>query len=268
MTDAGNAKGRTALVTGATSGIGYEFAKLLAKDGHDLVLAARRQERLEAVAEELRTGYGHRVEIVAVDLARDDGAGKVFQAVDDAGLAVDILINNAGYAVYGPFKDTDLDLELQMMHVNMLTLTTLTKRVLPLMLGRRSGRILNVASTAAFLPGPLMAVYYATKAYVLSFSEAIAEELRDSGVTVTALCPGPTATGFQHRAAMEESKLVKDREIMDAAAVAQIGYEGMMQGKSIVIPGLRNKLTTEAPRVLPRRLMTRLVRRSQERAGA
>lgn len=265
MTDTGNAIGRTALVTGATSGIGYEFAKLLARDGHDLVLAARSQERLEDVAAEFRAGFGRRVEIVAVDLARDDGAGKVFQAVDAAGLAVDILINNAGYAVSGPFKDTDLDLELKMMHVNMLTLTTLTKRVLPLMLGRRSGKILNVASTAAFLPGPMMAVYCASKAYVLSFTEAIAEELRDSGVTVTALCPGPTATGFQHRAAMDESRLDKGREIMDAAEVAAIGYVGMMQGKRIVIPGLRNRVMTEAPRVLPRRVMTRLIRRSHER---
>lgn len=259
---------KTALVTGATSGIGYEFAKLLAADGYDLVLAARGEERLKAVAAEFAaTGSGRRVERVVVDLARDDGAGKVFQAVDDAGLAVDVLINNAGYAVYGPFSETDLETELAMMHVNMLTLTTLTKRVLPLMLGRRSGRILNVASTAAFMPGPLMAVYYASKAYVLSFSEALAEELRESGVTVTALCPGPTATGFQHRAAMEESRLVSGREIMDAASVARAGYEGMLQGKTIVIPGVRNKLTTEAPRVLPRRIMTRLVRRSQERVG-
>lgn len=263
MTDAATRK--TALVTGATSGIGYEIAKLLAKDGHDLILAARSQARLDAVAEEFREGYGGRVEIVAVDLARDDGAGKVFQAVDDAGLAVDVLINNAGYAVYGPFKDTNLDLELRMMHVNMLTLTTLTKRVLPLMLGRHSGKILNVASTAAFSSGPLMAVYYASKAYVLSFTEAIAEELRGTGVTVTALCPGPTATGFQHRAAMEESRQIKGREIMDAAEVAAIGYEGMMAGKPIVVPGLRNKLVTEAPRLLPRRVMTRLVRRSLER---
>ncbi len=267
MTEA--AKRKTALVTGATSGIGYEFAKILAQDGYDLVLAARGEERLNTVAAELAAiGSGRRVERVVVDLARDDGAGKVFKAVDDAGLAVDVLVNNAGYAVYGPFRDTDLDVELAMMHVNMLTLTTLTKRVLPLMLGRRSGMILNVASTAAFLPGPLMAVYYASKAYVLSFSEALAEELRDTGVTVTALCPGPTATGFQHRAAMEESKLVSGREIMDAGSVARAGYEGMKEGRTIVIPGVRNKLTTEAPRILPRRIMRRLVRRSQERVGS
>lgn len=260
---------KTALVTGATSGIGYEFAKLLAADDHDLVLVARSAHRLAAVASEMENlgSGGRRIETVAVDLARDDGPDTVFRALDEAGLAVDILINNAGYAVYGPFAETKLEDELAMMHVNTIALTALTKRVLPLMIARHSGRILNVASTAAFLPGPFMAVYYASKAYVLSFTEALAEELRESGVTVTALCPGPTETGFQQRAHLEDSKLISGREIMDAASVAKVGYEGMLHGRTVVIPGVRNKLTTEAPRILPRTLVRRLVRRSQERIG-
>src|SRR5262249_2010981 len=158
-----------------------------------------------------------------------------------------------------------LEAELQMIHVNIVALTHLTKRLLPPMLSRRSGRILNVASTAAFFPGPLMAVYYATKAYVLSFSEAIANEVEGSGVTVTALCPGPTASNFQAGAHLEESKLVSGRRLPTSRAVAQAGYDGVMAGKALVIPGAINKLTTLAPRFTPRRMMANIIRGVQER---
>ena len=178
---------------------------------------------------------------------------------------VEILINNAVFASYGPFAESDPAHELAMIQVNVAALTHLTRRLLPGMLIRRRGRIMNLASTAAFQPGPLMAVYYATKAYVLSFSEAIADELRGTGVTVTALCPGPTATGFQAQAAMEASKLVRGG-LMDARRVAAVGYAGMLAGKTVVIPGALNWLGAEAVRFLPRRAATRFVRRIQERA--
>lgn len=256
---------RTALVTGATSGIGLELATLLAQDGHDLILVARNADRLENVAADLRLQAGHQVTTIVKDLAQPTAIEELVVQVRRTGTTVDVLINNAGYAVYGPFAQTDLQDELAMMRVNMLALTHLTKLLLPGMLERKSGRILNLASTAAFQPGPLMAVYYASKAYVLSFSQAIAEEVRGSGVTVTALCPGPTETGFQKRAAMEESRLIKGRAIMDAATVAKVGYAGMLQGKTVVIPGRRNRVLAEANRFLPRNLMTRLVHRAQER---
>jgi len=257
----------TAVVTGASGGIGFEFSKLLARDGHDLLLVARDRARLDQVAEEIRNASAVSVHVLPADLAAPSAPDAVFAALRDAGLAVDVLVNNAGFASYGPFAETDLAHELSLIRVNVEALTHLTKLALPGMIERRSGKILNVASTAAFLPGPLMAVYYASKAYVLSFSEALAEELRGSGVTVTALCPGPTATGFQRRAGMEASKIVSGRRLPGAADVAAAGYRGLTRGDRIVIPGLNNRLTILAPRALPRALLTRLVRRAQERTA-
>jgi uncharacterized protein len=179
-------------------------------------------------------------------------------------MAVDILVNNAGYPVFGLFTQTNLRMELDMLQVNVVALTALTKLFLRGMVERRSGRILNLASTAAFEPGPLMAVYYASKAYVLSFSEALANELRGTGVTVTALCPGPTRTGFQERGAMEDSRLVNGT-IADARSVALAGYRGLMRGKTIVIPGFSNKLVPWVVRLSPRAVVPRVVRRMQER---
>ncbi len=178
---------------------------------------------------------------------------------------MDVLVNNAGYGVYGPFLETSLDAELAMIQVNIVALTELTKRLLPPMVARARGRILNVASTAAFFPGPLMAVYYATKAYVLSFSDAIANELEGSGVTVTVLAPGPTASGFQAAAALEESKLFAGRQLPTSREVARAGYDGVMAGRPLVVPGIANKVTIQLPRFTPRRLVARLVRRVQER---
>ncbi|MDP9356853.1 MAG: SDR family oxidoreductase [Chloroflexota bacterium] len=257
--------GRVALITGATSGIGLELAKLLARDGHDLVLVSRTADRLDAVADDLRTRFGSRVTTIVKDLAQPAAVEEIVVQLRRGGVAVHVLVNNAGYAIYGPFAETNLQDELAMMRVNMLAVTHLTKLLLPDMLKRRDGKILNLASTAAFQPGPLMAVYYATKAYVLSFSQAVAEEVRGSGVTVTALCPGPTETGFQARAAMEESRLIKGRTIMDAATVAQAGYAGMLRGKTVVIPGRRNRVLAEANRFLPRTFVTRLVHHAQDR---
>ncbi|MDQ2971035.1 MAG: SDR family oxidoreductase [Acidobacteriota bacterium] len=258
----------TALVTGASSGIGREIAKLLAADHYDLVLVARDAKRLEELGSELAGSRGVRARVVPQDLARPEGVRDLLAEIGRSGISIDILVNNAGLGVAGPFAQTDAKRDLEILQVNVTAVTELAKGVLPGMLRRRAGRILNVASTAAFQPGPLMAVYYASKAYVLSFSEAIANELAGTGVTVTALCPGPTATEFQRKAGLESSRLFAGPLVMDAASVARAGYSGMMRGKRLVIPGFANKAMVQALRVSPRRLVIAIARRLQEsRAG-
>ncbi|MDP8908086.1 MAG: SDR family oxidoreductase [Chloroflexota bacterium] len=252
---------RVALVTGASSGIGLELARLLAADGMRLVLVARDAAKLDSVAQELGTA-GWPALTIAQDLAAPNGVDRVMAHLD--GIDVDVLVNNAGYAIYGAFAETALEAELAMLQVNVMALTALTKRLLPGMVARGRGRILNLGSTAAFLPGPLMTAYHASKAYVLSFSEGLAEELRGTGVTVTVLCPGPTRTGFQQRAAMEESRLIKAVSLQSAADVARAGYEGMMAGKTVVVPSWSDRITSIAPRFVPRALVPRLVKRAQE----
>jgi uncharacterized protein len=257
----------TALITGASSGIGLELARIFAQHGHDVVLVARHEDRLRTLAAEL-TGRGVRAHVVAADLAAPDAAASLVARVEALGVEVDVLVNNAGFGRYGRFVETPLDNELAMIQVNIVALTELTKRLLPAMLARRRGRIMNVASTAAFFPGPLMAVYYATKAYVLSFSEAIANELQSTGVTVTVLCPGPTESGFQAAASLEESKLVAGKKLPTARSVAQHGYDALMAGTPLIVTGLTNKLTALAPRFMPRRAMAAVVRAAQERRGS
>ena len=261
------AERQTALVTGASGGIGLALARRLAAGGFDLVLTARSAGKLAELAIELSTRHGARVHVIARDLALPEAPAAIAAELAAEGMAVDVLVNNAGYGTYGPFAESDLGAELGMLQLNIVALTHLTGLFLPPMLARRRGRILNVASTAAFQPGPLMAVYYASKAYVLSFSEAIAEELRGSGVTVTALCPGPTASGFQERAAMEESRLVAGKAMMGAEEVAEAGYRGLLAGRRVVIPGWTNRLLAQAYRVSPRRMTTAVVRKMQERTG-
>ncbi len=259
---------KTALITGASSGIGLDFARLFAEGGYDVVLVARTESKLKALADELGTKHGVRALAVAADLADPAAPGRLMERLKAEGMQVDVLVNNAGYAGYGAFAETDAKMELDMIQVNIVALTALTKAVLPGMLARKSGRILNVASTAAFQPGPLMAVYYATKAYVLSFSEALANETQGTGVTITCLCPGPTKTGFQERAKMEESKLVKGKDIMDSLTVARAGYEGLHEGRAVVIPGFMNKVLVQSVRFLPRSTITNIVRKVQDRAQA
>ena len=250
-----------ALITGASSGIGLELARLCAKDGCDVVLVARSEGKLRELAAELGRDCGVAAHVIALDLAQPNAAEELVRRLP---CAVDVLVNNAGFGVAGPFVGTDLTKELEMIQVNIVALTQLTKLLLPPMVARRRGRVLNVASTAAFQPGPLMAVYYATKAYVLSFSEAIADELRHSGVTVTALCPGPTETGFAAVADMTQSRLFNVARPMGSAAVARAGYAAMRRGKRVAIPGVKNKLLTQSVRVSPRRLVTAIVRKLQE----
>ena len=257
----------TALVTGASSGIGWEIAKLLAADRHDLVVVARTARKLQSLARDLESAFGIRVTVVPSDLSKPEGARRVLDEVAKLGLAIEILVNNAGFGVYGAFAGTDIGREREMIQVNVVAVTELTKGVLPGMLQRRTGKILNVASTAAFQPGPLMSVYYATKAYVLSFSEAIGNELAGTGVDVTALCPGPTETEFQKQAGLEQTRLFTGPLVMDARAVALAGYRGMLRGKRVVVPGLMNKAMVQSLRLSPRRLVTAVARRIQETRG-
>jgi uncharacterized protein len=255
--------GKVALVTGASTGIGAELAKRFAEGGFDLVLVARSRDKLERLAEEVRERFGISVRIVVKDLSDPAACDELIRELEEAGVEVHALVNNAGIGVYGPFIETDWEREREMIRLNMEALTRLTKAFLPGMLRRGEGKILNVASTAAFQPGPLMAVYYASKAYVLSFTEAIAEELRGTGVTVTALCPGPTRTEFGSRAGFGTSKLFQRGE-MDAETVAREGYRGLISGRRVVIPGLSNRLLVGSVRFFPRGLIAKIMKRIQK----
>jgi uncharacterized protein len=254
----------TALVTGASGGIGEEMARLFAADGHDLVLVARGEEKLKRLASELESKNGVAAYVLASDLSRPESPREIFSALAGEGVRVDALVNNAGFGSYGLFAETDSKQELELLQVNVVALTHLTKLFLPGMIERRMGYVCNVASTAAFQPGPLMAVYYASKAYVLSFSEALANECEGTGVRVSALCPGPTETGFVAAARMQESKLF-DRNAMTARDVAEAGYRGLLAGKTVVIPGFRNAFVARAVGLLPRGLVTKVVRGIQEK---
>src|SRR2546430_5914542 len=255
---------KTVLITGASGGIGYELALLFARDGFDGVLVARSRDKLDELAARLESEFRVKTLVLARDLSKPSAVDEIDEEVSAASMKVDVLVNNAGFPVYGRFVDTDLRTELEMLEVNVVALTALTKVFVRGMVERGNGRILNLASTAAFVPGPLMAVYYASKAYVLSFSQALANELKGTGVTVTALAPGPTRTGFQERGVMEDSRLVQG-SIADAASVALAGYRGLMSGKTLVIPGLTNKTIPWVVRLSPRSMVTRVVRRMQER---
>jgi hypothetical protein len=254
----------TALVTGASGGIGEELARLFAADGHDLVLVARSRDRLERLAGQLEERHGVAARVLAADLSRAEAPGEIFAELAGAGVRLDALVNNAGFGSYGLFAETDLKSELDLLRVNVVALTHLTKLFLPGMIARGRGYLMNVASTAAFQPGPLMAVYYASKAYVLSLSEALANECAGTGVRVSALCPGPTETGFVAAAGMEQSKLF-DRGAMTARDVAAAGYRGLLDGKAVVIPGLRNSLVARTVGLFPRGLVTKVVRAVQEK---
>ena len=251
------------MITGGSSGIGYELAKAFARDRYDLVLVARQREPLLYAAGTLRDQFGVSISAIVKDLSQPSAPEALIAEVRAQGLQVDALVNNAGFTVYGPFAQTPLPVELELMQLNMVAVAHLTKLVLPEMLRRGEGKILNVASTAAFQPGPLMAVYYASKAFVLSFSEALAEELQGSGVTVSALCPGPVPTGFQRRAGVASSRMLQGN-LMSAEVVARIGYAGLLRRQRVIIPGLANALVAQLVRLLPRTLVTRGVKFMQQ----
>lgn len=255
---------KTALITGASVGIGRELAKLFALERYDLVLVARDRARLAEFADELQKQSGITARSFPLDLTASSAPQFLFDQLARENVAVDVLVNNAGYGRRGAFAEVAADESLGQIALNVTALTLLTKLFLDPMLARKSGKILNVASTAGFQPGPTMAVYYATKAYVISFSEALADELRGKGVSVTCLCPGVTDTNFQKRAGTEDTSLFRRQRPMDAATVARNGFRGLMKGKPLVISGLRNWLLAESLRVAPRRLVTAVSRKLLE----
>ena len=238
---------KTALITGATSGLGYEFVQLLAKDQYNLIIVARNEKKLNNIKAE----FSHlNVTSIAKDLSKANAIPELVEEIKEKQLQVDVLINNAGFGLLGKFDELSVEKQLEMIQLNISALTELTHAFLPKMIQRNTGKIMNVASTAAFQPGPLMAVYYATKAYVLSFSEALVEELNGTNVTVTTLCPGATKTNFGAVASVEKTKMFSNA--MEASKVAEQGYLGMQQGKRVIITGNTNKIGATLAKFLPR----------------
>jgi len=254
---------KNALITGASGGLGEEFARILAGQGYDLWLVARSGDKLDALGRSLQEEFKIKCTAIEVDLTAPD-AIQIVKSGSPGQL--DILINNAGFANFGDFKDIELQKEIELIQLNTIALTALSKVFLPDMLARKSGKIMNVASTAAFFPGPLMATYYASKAYVLSFSQALFEECKGSGVTVTAVCPGPTTTGFQNRADMGDSKLMLTG-MMPAKEAAEIGIKGFLEGKAVVIVGNQNKFLCWITRFLPRSSLAGIIKNAQDRVS-
>jgi hypothetical protein len=250
----------TAIITGASSGIGRELAKCFAASGSRLALIARSGAALQSLAEELRKQHRSDARVFTIDLARPEAAVQVLEQLQIAGFKADVLVNNAAFGAQGAFATLPLDRQLKMLQLNVVTLTHLTRLLLPGMIERRRGGILNVASTAAFQAGPGMAIYYASKAYVLSFSEALAEELAGTGVTTTVLCPGPTDTNFTTAAGMGASRLFR-MSAMSAESVARIGYAAFRQGRVVAVAGLRNRVLAGAVRFVPRALARKLAGR-------
>jgi len=250
----------TVLVTGASSGIGRELAKYFAADGCRLILLARNLPALQTLADELKSAHQTHSEIVGMDLAQGDAPARLYEQLQSSGITIDVLVNNAGFGAQGQFAQLPLERQLEMVQVNVAAVTHLSRLFLPGMIERRRGGILNVASTAAFQPGPGLAVYYATKAYVLSFSEAVAEEISGTGVTVTALCPGPTETKFAAAAGTRFSKRF-DRMAMSGEAVARIGHRAFRRGRVVAIAGWQNRLLSFSVRLSPRLVVRKIVKR-------
>jgi short-subunit dehydrogenase len=246
-----------ALITGASMGIGAELAKLFAADGHDVVLVARTEDKLRSLAEELETAHGITAHVVPSDLSNPSAPTELFEELERRGLQIDYLVNNAGFGATGAFAQLPLQLQMDMLQVNIDALVALTHLALQGMLARGKGRILNIASTAGFQPGPNMAVYYATKSFVIMFSEGVAEEVESQGVTVTAHCPGATATNFAQTAGNAQSFLFK----LGAASpekVARHAYRSMMKGRAVAIEGLMNRLAAFSIRFSPRSLIRKI----------
>lgn len=257
---------KTVLITGASFGIGYELAKIFAKEKYNLILVARNLERLNQIKDELQNS-DIKILTIQKDLSQPNSPKELLDEINKNNFEIDILINNAGFGLLGPFAELDLQTQLDMIQLNITSLVQLTHLILPQMIKRKSGKIMNVASTAAFQPGPNMAVYYATKAFVLSFSEALSAELKSSGITVTALCPGPTKTEFQKRARMENINLERSKIIpyMTAEKVAQVGFDGLMKGKRVVIPGLLNKVGTKLVKIFPKSFVLAVLKKFNTR---
>lgn len=251
--------GKTALITGASGGIGYELARLFAQDGYNLILVARNEKKLNALKTALESQYGTQSLVLVQDLAVENAAQAVHDAVQAAGQTVDVLVNNAGFGDYGRYADCDWDKQQRMIHVNILALMQMTRLFLPQMLQRGCGRVLNLASLAAFFPGPYMSAYYASKAFVLSFSQALSAELAGSGVTVTAVCPGPVKTGFEAASGPGTAKLFATLKNATAIEVALLAWHAVMRGKPVAIYGGLNKAFVFGARLVPRSVVRKLM---------
>lgn len=256
---------KTALITGASSGIGRELATVFAREGYDLIITARREERLQTLKNELENRFNCKIYLITCDLAEEGSPEKLFTFVKNSSLEITALVNNAGIGDYGFFSESDWQRNATMLNLNIISLTHLTHLFLPDLMKQKKAYVMNVASTAAFQPGPLMSVYYASKHYVLAFSEAIANELSDSGVVVSALCPGPTASEFQEVSKMEKSKLFELFPVASSADVAEFGYKAMMKEKRVAVYGFLNKVGAKVTALLPKKWVTSAVRVIMER---
>ncbi len=254
---------KTALVTGAASGLGYELALLLINDNYNLILVDIDEVKLEKVKSKFFKSHKNKVEVLVKDLSLPNIAQEIYNEVKQT--PIEVLVNNAGFGLFGTFADTDWERESQMLHLHILTTTHLTKLLLPSMIARKKGKILNISSLAAFQPGPLMSMYYASKSYILSFSEAIANELKGLGVTVTVLCPGPTKTSFQEVVSCDASVNKIKFNMSCPIDVALYGYKAMQKGKTLAIPGMFNKFLSALPRFISRNMVTKIVRNIQEK---
>ena len=251
---------KTALITGASSGIGRDLSTVFAREGYDLVITARREERLQEIKNELENKFNNRVDVYACDLSENDAPKKLYQFITGLPIRIDTLVNNAGIGDYGFFCESDWEKNAAMLNLNITSLTHLTHLFLPELMSHEKSYIMNVASTAAFQPGPLMSVYYASKHYVLAFSEAITNEVKDKGVVVSALCPGPTSSEFQNVSNMEKSKLFDMFPVASSAEVAEFGYRSLMKEKPVAIYGILNKIGAKTTPLLPKKLVTSAVR--------
>ena len=258
--------GKYALITGATSGIGAELAKLFAKDGYNLVIVSRSEEHLQSTSNELSQKHGVEVVTLAKDLSQSHAPFEVYDEIKARGLQIDVLVNDAAQGQYGLFVETDIQRELEMVQLNICAYLVLTKKFLKDMIARNDGKILQVASIGGKLPGPLQSVYHATKAFIVSHSESLAEELKDTGVTITALLPGPTDTDFFNKAEMENTKMVQEGSLSDPAKVAKDGYEALMSGKSEIISGLKNKFQVGMSHVLPETMVAKNIHKQMEQS--
>jgi len=253
---------KSVLITGATTGIGYELAKLFAKDKFDIIIIARNEVKLKETAAVLQNEFNVKVKFISKDLSEKDSAKEIFNELKNENISPDVLVNNAGFGSHGAFSESDPENDIDMINLNITSLVILNRLFLTDMIKKNSGKIMNVASTAAFQPGPYMAVYYATKAFVLSFSEAVSEELSGTNVTVSCLCPGPTETEFQYRAGIKETKMMNRRNftVMTAEEVAITGYKKIMKGKRIIIPGFTNKAGAFFVKLFPRKIISKITR--------
>lgn len=252
---------KTVLITGASSGIGKELARLFAQDKYNLVLAGRNMEPLDKVAKHLTKSYGVNVQPIAIDLTEPNAIDHIYSEVKNNGHVIDVLVNNAGFGASGKFTEIDIKTQLDQITVNISALTDLSYRFVPEMVARGQGGVMNIASVAAFSPGPFMAVYYATKAYVLSLSTALANELIDTGVSVTCVCPGPTKTGFGLRAQVSRNGIFNSPMVMDVKPVAKLAYAGFQAKEQLVIIGVHNKILALASRITPLYLSAHVTRK-------